>query len=190
MPTKSSSLDVMPMWLFKNCLTELIHVVHHIVNTSLASGMSPTALKSAMLKPATMKFTMDPDDLKSYRPISNLTYLSKIIEKTAHIQLFDYVNNNKLLSAFQSGYRRNHSCETAVTKIHNDILLMTDKRKNVILLLLDLSAAFDTINHGLLLTKLNTTYGLSGKVLMWLKSYLSCRSFKVTIKNSSSDSCL
>ena len=189
MPNKSSALDVIPMWLFKNCLPELMDSVYHIVDTSLCTGMFPSSLKSAMIRPSLKKPTLDSDELKNYRPISNLTYLSKIIEKVVHKQLTEYTDTNKLFSDFQSGYRKGHSCETAVTRIHNDILLMVDKRENVVLLLLDLSAAFDTINHKLLLKKLEDLYGINGYVLKWLESYLSNRSFKVVINKSASSSC-
>jgi len=189
MPTKSSALDVLPMWLFKNCLPEVIEIVSHIVNTSISTGAFPEALKLAMIRPGLKKPTLDSDELKNYRPISNLTYLSKIIEKLVHKQLTKYVDTHQLFSKLQSGYRKYHSCETAVVKICNDILLMVDKKDNVVLLLLDLSAAFDTINHKLLVKKLKDLYGISGNVLQWLESYLSGRSFKVTINKSSSASC-
>lgn len=190
MPNKACALDPIPMWLFRNCLPELIDIVHYIINESLLTGSFPSTLKTAMIRPSLKKPSLDSDDLKNYRPISNLTYLSKIIEKIVHIQISEYVNTNDLFSKYQSGYRKSHGCETAVTKIHNDILLMIDKRDNVVLLLLDLSAAFDTINHSLLLKKLHNMYGIRGTVEKWLDSYLSDRNFKVVVKNSSSSSCL
>ena len=125
------------------------------MNQSLKDGIFPRALKEASIRPGLKKPTLDVDDLKNYRPISNLSYLSKILEKAVHNQICDYVNKNNLFSPHQSGYRQFHSCETAVTKIHNDVLMMIDGKENVLLLLLDLSAAFDTINHDLLLKKLN-----------------------------------
>jgi hypothetical protein len=189
MPSKSCQLDPMPMWLFKNCLPELIDIVHHIVNLSLESGVFPSDLKVARIRPGLKKPSLDADELKNYRPISNLTYLSKIVEKIVHAQLTEFTNSYELLSKFQSGYRKGHSCETAVTRIHNDILIMIDKRENVVLLLLDLSAAFDTINHRLLLKKLKTHYGIDGTVLNWLTSYLSERSFRVSVGKSTSSSC-
>ena len=86
-----------------------------------------------------------------------MTYLSKILEKAIHIQLNDYLDKNNLFSCYQSGYIKYHSCETAVTRIRNDILLMIDQKGNV-LLLLDLSAAFVTIDYSLLLKKLKNVY--------------------------------
>ena len=190
MPNKACALDPIPMWLFRNCLPELIDIVHYIINESLRTGTFPTSLKTAMVRPGLKKPSLDSDELKNYRPISNLTYLSKIIEKIVHKQISQYVETHDLFSKYQSGYRKSHGCETAVTKIHNDILLMVDKRDNVVLLLLDLSAAFDTINHELLLKKLNNMYGIKGKVQQWLESYLSDRKFKVVVKSSSSGTCL
>ena len=77
LPNKSSVLDVIPMWLFKNCLPELLPIIYYIVNESLRVGKFPTALKEASIRPGLKKPTLDVDELKNYRPISNLTYLSK-----------------------------------------------------------------------------------------------------------------
>ena len=133
---------------------------------------------------------LDVDELKNYRPISNLTYLSKILEKVVHEELNMYIEENGLFSEYQSGYRKFHSCETAVTKIHNDILMLVDKRENVVLLLLDLSAAFDTINHKLLLNKLQNMYGISGVALDWIRCYLSNRLFRVSVRQETSGECI
>ena len=189
MPNKSSVLDAIPIWIFKHCQEELIGIVQFIVNQSLATGKFPDRLKSAMIRPSLKKPGLDSDDLTNYRPISNLTYLSKMIEKVVHKQLTNYINENALFADFQSSYRKFHSCETAVTRIHNDILMMVDKRRNVILLLLDLSAAFDTINHKLLLKKLESLYGIGGDIICWIKSYLNNRTFKVAVENAQSPSC-
>ena len=190
LPNKSSSLDPIPMWLFRNCLPELLPVVHFIVNESLRTGTFPASLKEASIRPGLKKPSLDVDELKNYRPISNLTYLSKILEKVVHEQLNTYIDSNGLFSPYQSGYRKFHSCETAVTKIHNDILMLIDKKENVVLLLLDLSAAFDTINHKLLLRKLREMYGIAGVALEWLRCYLSNRSFRVKVNQATSDECL
>ncbi|KAL5252011.1 hypothetical protein ACHWQZ_G014978 [Mnemiopsis leidyi] len=190
LPNKSSLLDPIPMWLFKHCLPELLPVVHYIVNESLRTGKFPSALKEASIRPGLKKPSLDVDELKNYRPISNLTYLSKILEKVVHEQLYTFIDSNNMFSSFQSGYRKNHSCETAVTKIHNDILMMIDKKENVVLLLLDLSAAFDTINHRLLLNKLQRLYGINDVAINWLSSYLSNRSYKVVVNQKSSGECL
>jgi hypothetical protein len=103
------------------------------------------------------------------------------------LQLSGYFEKHGLLSNFQSGYRKNFSCETAITQIYIDILLMVDSRTYVLLMSLDLSAAFDTIHHGLLLKKLQSYYGIRGHVLQWLRSYLAERTFKMEVKESFSD---
>ena len=125
------------------------------------------------------------DDLKSYRPVSNLSFLSKLVEKCAHKQLVKYLNDNDLFCSYQSGYRQHHSCETAITKVHNDLLYNSGiTSHNALLVLLDLSAAFDTLNHNLLLKILKESYGFDGTVLNWFKSYLSNRSCQVRVNGS------
>ena len=167
---------------------QLIDIVHYTVNQSLTTGKFPDQLKLATIRPDLKKPGLDADDLSNYRLISNLKYLSKIIEKFVHKKLTDYLTENKLLAEFQSGYQRNYSCETAIVKIVNDVLVMVDKRNNVIMLLLDLSAAFDTLNHDLLVSKLKRMYGVNGVFLQWIKSYLQGRRFKVAARNDQSSS--
>jgi hypothetical protein len=96
---------------------------------------------------------------------------------------------NKLFAKHQSGYRRNFSCETAITKIHNDIMMLIDKRTNVLLLMLDLSAGFDTINYEILLKEIECLYGIKGSVIQCIGSYISNRYFSVQVRNYSSSSC-
>ena len=144
-------------------------------------------MKSALVRATLKKPNLDSDVLKNYRPISNLTFLSKVLEKCVHIQLTDHITSAKLFAEYQSGYRKAHSCETAVLKIQNDILLMVDSKTHVVLMLLDLSAAFDTINHKLLIKRLKKDYGIDGFILQWIESYLSNRSFNVTVNGSLSD---
>ncbi len=169
------------------CLPALLPILSYIINTSLQSCTFPQKLKEALVRPSMKNTDMDSESLKNYRPISNLAFLSKIIEKCVAIQLTSYLEDNKLLSRYQSGYRKYHSCETATTRIHNDILVMCDSNSKVVLLLLDLSAAFDTVSHKQLLKKLQNMYGINDDALLWFKSYLSHRSFIVKIKNSCSD---
>ena len=188
MSTKSCSLDPLPMWMFKNCLDEVLPIVTYIVNKSLKDGQFPDSLKHALVRPSLKKPNLDSDDHKNYRPVSNLTYMSKIIEKCVHQQLTQYITANDMFAKFQSGYRKGHSCETAITKIHNDILLQVDSKSHVVLMLLDLSAAFDTINHSVLLKRLKNYYNIQGTAYNWIKSYLSNRTFKVIVNNSVSDS--
>jgi len=190
MSSKSCSLDIVPTWLIKELYHELSTVLLYIANTSLETGQFPSCLKSALVTPIIKDSKGNVDDMKNYRPISNLPFLAKLIEKCSYLQLVDYLNENHLFSEFQSGYRSFHSCETALVKIHNDLLSKSNNNlHHSLLVLLDLSAAFDTLNHELLIKVLRVSYGLKGKVLDWIISYLSNRSFKVSIKRTESGEC-
>ena len=103
--------------------------------------------------------------LKNYRPVSNLSFLSKLLERVALLQLTDHVSRNDLPERNQSAYRQNHSTETALLHFTNCLLESTDQGRLSILSLLDLSAAFDTIDHSTLLERRHTTFGISGSAL-------------------------
>ena len=186
---KECEEDPIPVKLLLQCLEEIRPIILFIVNDSLKNGVFPEALKSALVRPSIKDENGDVNSYKNYRPISNLPFLSKIIEKSVHRQLETYLQRHNLHAEFQSGYKSNHSCETATLAIYNDLLCLSDSRSKIILLLLDLSAAFDTVNHELLLCRLQKTYGLSGNVLNWFKSYLSNRSFSVYIGKHRSKKC-
>ena len=147
MNKKHCSLDPMPSSMVNDALPELTPVISRIVNDSLTKGIFPTAFKEAIIRPSFKGKDLDSEQLNSYRPISNLSFISKVVEKCASIQLTEYLEENKLLPTKQSAYRKFHSCETATLKIFNDILLLLDNKSKVVLLLLDLSAAFDTVKH-------------------------------------------
>ena len=106
----------------------------------------PTCLKSAVLSPLLKKPAAEFLQFKNFRPISSLKALSKIIEKSVALQLNNYLMNNNLHENFQSAYKVHHSTETVVVKVQDDILHAIDGNKAVVLLMLDLSAAFDTNN--------------------------------------------
>ena len=184
MGTKSCSLDPIPTWLFKNCMSELLPMVTLIVNVSLQSGCFPDQLKIAVVQPLLKKHNLDSDDLSNYRPVSNLSFLSKVIEKCVHLQITEYLDKNKLFPELQSGYRRFHSCETAILRIHNDLLYAMDRQTHACLMLIDLSAAFDTINHQMLLKRLEKSYYIKGVINKWISSYLTGRLFKVNLNGS------
>jgi hypothetical protein len=124
--------------------------------------------------------------LQSYRPISNLSLLSKITEKSALSQLTPYCDANNLLPIYQSAYRTHHSTETATIKDINDLLWDMESTKVSGLVAIDLSAAFDTVDHDTLLSVLDRCFGISGKALSWFDSYLRPRQMHVSIRNTSS----
>lgn len=109
------------------------------------------------------------------------------MEKSVALQLNEYLTTNNLDEKFQSAYKSFHSTETAMVKVHDDILHAIDNNKAVILLMLDLSAAFDTVDHTILLSRMSQRFGIKGTVLKWFKSYLtSCVQF-LQIENSRSE---
>jgi len=132
-------------------------------------------IKSAYITPLLKKADLDAADVRSYRPISNLTVVSKLLERIVAKQLVSYLRVNDLLPDLQSAYRANHSTETAVLKVLSDILLALDSGNLAMLTLLDLSAAFDSVDHDTLLQRLQRSYGLGGVVVDWFASYLSGR---------------
>ena len=166
------------MWIVKQCVSEIKGLILLIVYKSLTEGYFPKSLESAVVKPTLKESNLDKDDFCNYCSVSNLSYLSKIIKKCVYNQLVTYLDQHA------------HSCETAIVKIHNDLMMMIDKRSNVLLILLDLSAAFYTINHAILLQRFKNLYGITGTVLNWMKSYLDGRNFTVTVRKVSSSSCV
>lgn len=186
MPNKFCDLDPIPTWLLKECLTELLPVIHYIINESLMTGSFPQCLKSASIRPTLKSRDMDRDSLKSYRPVSNLSFLAKVLEKCVLKQLSQYLETNDLICDAQSGYRANHSCETLLVRMFDDINNEVDNGNAIGLLLLDLSAAFDTIDHEILVKKLRTDYGIDDNVSKWLSAYLTDRNFTVKVNNNTS----
>ena len=183
MSNKFCELDPIPTWLLKSCLPELSKILLYIVNSSITQGTFPTSMKHAIIKPALKKYNADPDSLKNYRPISNLSFLSKMLERVVLDQLNCYLEQQNLFCPEQSGYRPHHSCETLLIRMKEDIVNNIDHRRTIALLLLDLSSAFDTIDHDLLIRKLQEQYGTTGNALAWFKSYLAGRTFAVGIKD-------
>jgi len=183
---KACALDPLPASIMKKCYSRLAPVFKTIINLSLSTGTMPAELKTAMLSPLLKKPNANVEAFENFRPISNLKFLSKLIEKAVYLQLNKYLNDNCLHEPLQSAYKAFHSTETALVTITDDIMLALDKGENVFLVLLDLSAAFDTVNHARLLTRLQNTFGIQGMALQWFQSYLSNRSQFVSINNKNS----
>ena len=127
------------------------------------------------------------DEFKNYRPVSNLQFVSKIIEKTVMARLEEHIVDNNLHDPSQSAYKKCHCTETALLKINNDILASLDNKHCIILASLDLSAAFDTVDHTILLHRLQNDFGIEGKALQWFTSFITGRTQRVCIDGNSSD---
>ena len=175
-PNKNCSLDPIPTWMIKQYSSELAPFVTFLVNSSLERGQFPPAQKNAVITPILKKPNLDPLNTGNYRPISNLSYLSKLLERCVAAQINIYLRENNLLPMFQSAYRNQHSTETAVLKVLSDIYAAADSGRITLLGLLDLSAAFDTVDHQILVNRLHFSYGFGDVVLEWFRSYLTDRS--------------
>ena len=115
------------------------------------------------------------DEFSSFRPVSNLSFISKCVERVIATQTCMQVDDNNLAELYQSAYKKHHSTETALLKVQDYILRAIDNNCCVILLLLDLSAAFDAVDHCILLDRLSERFGITGSALEWFRSYLSNR---------------
>ena len=137
--------------LLKSHIPTLSPFITKVVNLSLQSGYVPPALKVAVIRPLLKKPTLDPEVLANYRPISNLAFLSEVLEKVVASQLQDHLKHNNLFEQFQSGFCSTHSTETALLRVTNNLLTTADAGSPSLLILLDLTAAFDTVDHTILL---------------------------------------
>ena len=142
----------------------------------MSGGYFPASQKIASITPILKKASLDPLDLGNYRPILNLTFLSKLLERAAYEQIVGYMECHHLLPPLQSAYQKHRSTETATIKVMSDIYRAADAGLVTLLGLLDLSAAFNTVDHVILLVRLQHLYGISGFALRWIESYLTGRS--------------
>ena len=194
-PSKSYELDPMPTYLLKQCVDNVLPVITAMVNTSMNEMSVPTAFKQAIVRPLLKKPGLDMN-FKNYRPISNLPFVSEIIQKVVASRIEDYLDKHKVHDNRQSSYRSFHSTDTAFLRVHHDIATATvtalfrvhhdiatalDNNSRSIFVMLDLSAAFDVIDHGILYQRLEYTFEISGSALAWIKSYLSNRSQQIAI---------
>ena len=142
----------------------------------------PESFKLAEFLPSLNKPDVDYEDFKSFHPISNPPMVSKVIEKAAPDQITRHVLTNHLDEPLQSAYKAFHSTQTALVKVQNDIMHAIESRHSVINLLLDLSAAFDTLEHSIVLSRLSTSCGIRGTVLASFRSYLTSRKQYVCVE--------
>ncbi len=155
------------------------------LNSSLFLGHVPKPFKLAVIKPLIKKPKLDPCELANYRPISNLPFMSKIFEKVV-CSIVLLLAKKYNYEEFQSGFRPHQSTETALDKMTNYLLLALDQGCISLLVLLDLSAASDTIDHDILIDWLQNYTGIQGQALRWFGSYLSNRYYFVYLNGESS----
>ena len=184
---KSCLMDPMPTSLVVGCLDVLLPVITLIVNSPLPSGYFPAEWKEALVCPLLKKAGLDPV-FKNLRPVSNLQYLSKLTERAVFDQRYNRMIDLGLYPLFQSAYKKGHSTETALLKVQNDLLMNMNHQYVTLLVILDLSAAFDTVDHKILLHRLHSSLDITGTGLKWFESYLSYRSQRVFSGGCLSDS--
>ena len=180
------SQDPIPTSILKEFMPESLPIITRMCNQSVKEGVLPASQKKAVISPILKKAGSDPMDVKNYRPISNLTFMSKLVERLVNRQLVIYLEGSRLLPKFQSGFRSGHSTETALQKVMSDILTAADSGKVSILGLLDMSAAFDTVDHAILFERLKSAYRFFGTVLSWVCSFLTDREQRVVFNGQSS----
>src|SRR5258706_214466 len=181
MPSKSSPIDKIPTSVLKTNIDVFAPLIARLATLCFNEGVFPSRFKTACVTPLIKKKGLDDDDIANYRPISNLHTISKIVERLFLSRVISHVERSPSFNRFQSAYRRGHSTETALLRMLNDTYCTADNKARTLLIQLDLSAAFDTIDHKILLRRLENTFGLSGAVIDWVRSYISDRSQYVRI---------
>ena len=175
------------LWRYIEILKSSVCIIALIVTSefsflftlfSMESEILPTDLKVASVKPLLKKQSLCSDDFKNFTPISNLSFLFRNVLPSSSLIIY------MPMFPHQSTYRKLHSTDTALIRVHNDIAIALDQKRSVILLLLDLSVAFDTVDHCILLPRLSRRFGIGGTALEWFRSYLGDRTQFLNINGS------
>ncbi|XP_033127866.1 uncharacterized protein LOC117125477 [Anneissia japonica] len=161
MAPKSCDLDPFPTKIVRK-LKCAVSLFRSLVNSSLSSGIFPDSLKIGIITSLLKKSTLDPHSFINYQPVTNIPFVAKIIEKVVCSILVKFLNSNNLFDSYQSAFRKAHSTESAVMKVNNNILQALDNGYCTLSVYLDLSAAFDTIDHSILIDRLSAL-GISDK---------------------------
>ena len=177
LPNKTSSgFDNISNVLLKKLQPSILDALEIIFNESIQKGVFPSLMKHAEIVP--LFKGGQPHSSNNYRPISLLLTISKLLEKLIYCRTYKFLNGNGIIYNSQYGFRTNHSCEHAITELVGEIVKNQSLNKHTIAIFLDLSKAFDTLQHSVLFSKLSK-YGIRGNALAWFKSYLTDRSIKV-----------
>ena len=179
-PSKDCELDPIPNSLLKQILPSIVGIIADIINTSLRDGVFPESLRKALVKPLLMKANLDLLD-GNYSPVSNLGYVTKLMEWAAAAQLVNHIESHGLMEVYQSAYCAFHSTEPALLKVKTNVIKALENQEVACLILLDLSVAFDTIDHNILLHRLETRFTVPGATINWFRSYLTDRAQAIVI---------
>ena len=180
MASKSCESDLVPTTLLKEILPQIIRLITEIINTSLEFGIFASQWKVTLIKPLRKKVELVLV-ASNYHPVSNLSFLSKVLKRCVVNQFTAHCDTTKLLPGYQSAYRINYSCETALIKITNDCLWAMENQMVTAVVVINLSVAFDMVDHEILLEVLNEKFGLQETALKWFDNYLRQRSCKASV---------
>ena len=181
-PSKSCNIDPLPTSLLKTSVAPLLPLLTDTMNKSISTGVIPHAFNVAQVSPKLKKACLDQNILGNYSlAFSNLTFLYKVLEQVVAARLVAYLDENKLSEPNHSAYIKGNSTETAeLVRVQHDILNAIGGQQTVLLVLLDLSAIFDTVSHAELISTLQRL-GITGRAIPWFTSYLTDREQYVQI---------
>ena len=171
-PGATCNIDPVPLHVMKRQADTLAPFIALVFNKSITNGVFPDAFKNTTITPLLKKTRLDINDLKNFRPVSNLSFLSKILEKVVCGRMVAHLEATDAMPRTQSAYRRHHSTETELLNVLNDINTAIHSGQVTALCLLDLSAEFDTVDRCILLDRLEKTFGFIGRTIEWLHTYL------------------
>ena len=186
-PSKSCQLDPLPTSLLKECISEVAPFITEVMNQILSEGQIPQYFKHALVNPLLKKQDLDQEVLKNYRPVSNLPFTSKILEKVVSKRIKGHLAKFSLEDPLQSAYKCHHSTETALIKVHNDLTAALESGSGAVLIMLDLSAAFDVLDHKILRERFRKHFGITDDALELLDSYFFNRTQSVVIDGVTSE---
>jgi hypothetical protein len=155
-------------------------------NQSFHSGSFPSSLKMSVITPVVKKQGLDTDEMKNFRPVSNIKVISKLVESAAATRLMKHLNGITFFHPHQSAYRKFHSTETAILQVTDTWRRSIDNGRCVCIASLDVTAAFDSVNHEILLSRLKNA-GVVGKAIEWFQSYLDGRTAVVKCRDARSN---
>src|SRR6218665_1262349 len=174
-PPKSCELYPIPTFLLQEVIDDLLPFLTALCNTSIREASLIDSQKHSILLPVIKQDGLDQNDPVNYRPIANVTFLSKILERIVAIQLISYFDVNEMFPSCQSGFRRNHSTENLLLRLLSDFYSTMARGHVTLLAIFDVSSAFDSVDHSILLQRLTTSFGLVDQPLAWIRSFLSDR---------------
>ena len=183
----NTPIETFPSKFYSELLPEFLPYLVVLFNSSFTSGSVPDSFKQAIVRPLIKKPNLDSNDPSNFRPISLLPFLSKVLERLIYCRLTEHMNFIQLDEEFQSGFKCLHSTETALLYVTDRLRIASDNDEICILITLDLSSAFDTVDPSTLLDILHDHLGISDVALDWFRSYLSNRSQTILFNNKYSN---